>query len=231
MPGVQLEDESSKCTAGFAAQGNDGSYYLLTSGHCDAHDGSVWTYGPSIPLGAITVSEKEGDKRDAAIIRLNPAVGVPTGGVGGLTIRDVLSSNELKVDTPFCKLGAVTGETCGNITAINGDVLEAGVYSLGGDSGSPGYVKNDDGTVSAVGILMSSPEGTTTPPTSPLCTRCWASGESAFCPDGYRVSARSVLGTSRCGILSTDPRRPAGSLRIDRGNVKLAAPATQGSGR
>ncbi|MEE6136772.1 S1 family peptidase [Mycobacterium sp. 050128] len=159
MPGVQLEDESSRCTAGFAAQGNDGSYYLLTSGHCDAHDGSVWTYGPSIPLGAITVSEKEGDKRDAAIIRLNPAVGVPTGGVGGLTIRDVLSSNELKVGTPFCKLGAVTGETCGTITAINGDVVEAGVYSLGGDSGSPGYVKNDDGTVSAVGILMSSPEG------------------------------------------------------------------------
>ncbi|SOX56182.1 trypsin, partial [Mycobacterium ahvazicum] len=158
-PGVQLEDESSRCTAGFAAQGNDGSYYLLTSGHCDAHDGSVWTYGPSIPLGAITVSEKEGDKRDAAIIRLNPAVGVPTGGVGGLTIRDVLSSNQLKLGTPFCKLGAVTGETCGTITQVDGDVVEASVYSLGGDSGSPGYVKNDDGTVSAVGILMSSPDG------------------------------------------------------------------------
>jgi hypothetical protein len=159
MPGVQLDDESGRCTAGFAAQGNDGSYYLLTSGHCDAHDGSVWTYGPSIPLGTITASEKEGDKRDAAIIRLNPAVGAPTGGVGGLTVRDVLSRNQLNVGMPFCKLGAISGETCGSITGIDGDVVEASVYSLGGDSGSPGYVKNDDGTVSAVGILMSSPEG------------------------------------------------------------------------
>jgi hypothetical protein len=158
-PGVQLDDESGRCTAGFAAQGNDGSYYLLTSGHCDAHDGSVWTYGESVPLGPITASEKEGDKRDAAIIRLNPAVGVPTGGVGGMTIRDVLSSNQIKLGAPFCKLGAITGETCGTVTEIDGDVVEASVFSLNGDSGSPGYVRNDDGTVSAVGILMSSPDG------------------------------------------------------------------------
>lgn len=74
-------------------------------------------------------------------------------------MRDVLGSNQLKVGTPFCKLGAVTGETCGTITKIEGDVVEASVFSLGGDSGSPGYVENDDGSVSAVGILMSSPEG------------------------------------------------------------------------
>jgi hypothetical protein len=158
-PGVQLDDESGRCTAGFAAQGGDGGYYLLTSGHCDSHDGSVWTYGDNTPLGTITVSEKEGDKRDAALLRLNPAVGAPTGGVGGLTVRDVLGSNQLKLGAPYCKLGAVTGETCGTITQIDGDVVEASVYSLNGDSGSPGYVKNDDGTVSAVGILMSSPDG------------------------------------------------------------------------
>jgi hypothetical protein len=158
-PGVQVEDESATCTAGFAAQGDDGSYYLLTSGHCDAHDGSIWTYGPSIALGPITASEKEGDKRDAAIIRLNPAVGVPSGGIGGLPVRDVLGSSQLKVGTPFCKLGAVTGETCGAITQIDGNVVEASVFSLGGDSGSPGYVKNEDGSVSAVGLLMSSPDG------------------------------------------------------------------------
>jgi hypothetical protein len=28
-----------------------------------------------------------------------------------------------------------------------------------GDGGSPGFVKNPDGTVSAVGLLMSSPDG------------------------------------------------------------------------
>ena len=60
---------------------------------------------------------------------------------------------------PFCKLGAVSGETCGAIKAVDGEVIEASVYSLHGDSGSPGFVKNADGSVSAVGILMSSPAG------------------------------------------------------------------------
>lgn len=159
-PGVQVQDESSSCTAGFAAQGNDGSYFLMTSGHCDAHDGSVWTYGNDVPLGRISASEKEGDKRDAAIILLDPNVGAPVGDVGGTyPVRDVLSLPQIKVGMPFCKVGAVTGETCGAVTGIEGDVIEASVYSLAGDSGSPGFVKNADGTVSAVGLLMSSPEG------------------------------------------------------------------------
>ena len=82
-PGIAVNDESGRCTAGFAAQGNDGSYYLLTSGHCDAHDGSVWTYEQDVPLGTITASEHEGDRKDAAAIRLDPSVGAPIGDVGG----------------------------------------------------------------------------------------------------------------------------------------------------
>ena len=159
-PGIGLDDEKGHCTSGFAAQGNDGRYYLMTSGHCDAHDGSQWTYGDELPLGRITASEQEGDKRDAAIIRLNPDVGAPVGDVDGrYTVRDVLSAREIQLGMPFCKVGAVSGETCGAVTGINGNVVEASVYSLNGDSGSPGFVKNPDGTVSAVGLLMSSPDG------------------------------------------------------------------------
>ncbi len=158
-PGIEVDDENGRCTAGFAAQGNDGSYYLMTSGHCDAHDGSEWTYGDEVPLGKISASENEGDKRDAAIIRLDPSVGAPVGDVGGrYPVRDVLSRPQIQVGIPFCKVGAVTGETCGAIKGIEGDVVEASVYSLNGDSGSPGFVKNADGTVSAVGLLMSSPD-------------------------------------------------------------------------
>lgn len=128
------------------AQGNDGGYYLMTSGHCDAHDGSQWTYGDDVPLGKVSASENEGDKRDAAIIRLDPSVGEPGGDVGGrYPVRDVLSRSQLQVGMAFCKLGAVTGETCGAIKGIEGDVVEASVYSLNGDSGSPGFVKNPDG--------------------------------------------------------------------------------------
>jgi hypothetical protein len=159
-PGIKVEAENSACTAGFAAQGNDGSYYLMTSGHCDAHDGSQWTYGGDVPLGRITASEHEGDTRDAAIIRLDPSVGSPMGHVGGrYLVRDVLSATQIQVGMPFCKIGSVTGETCGAVKDVAGDVVEASVHSLNGDSGSPGFVKNPDGTVSAVGLLMSSPDG------------------------------------------------------------------------
>jgi hypothetical protein len=158
-PGIEVDDDSGSCTAGFAAQGNDGSYYLLTSGHCDAGDGSEWTYGNDDPLGQITASEDDGDQRDAAIIRLDPGTPAPVGDVGGHPVRDVLSADQLATGMPFCKIGAITGETCGAINSIDGDVVEASVFSLEGDSGSPGFVKNPDGTVSAVGILTSSPEG------------------------------------------------------------------------
>jgi hypothetical protein len=158
-PGIRVEDENNACTAGFAAQGN-GGYYLMTSGHCDAHDGSQWTYAGDVPLGRITASEQEGDNKDAAIILLDPSVGAPLGHVGGrYVVRDVLSATQIQLGMPFCKMGAVTGETCGTVKDVANDVVEASVYSLNGDSGSPGFVKNPDGTVSAVGLLMSSPEG------------------------------------------------------------------------
>ncbi|MGO9181701.1 S1 family peptidase [Mycobacterium sp.] len=160
MPGIEVDDDNVNCTAGFAAQGNDGGYYLMTSGHCDGHDGSDWTYGDNAPLGRISASEHEGDKRDAAIIRLDPGVGAPMGDIDGrYPVRDTLSQGQIQVGMPFCKVGAVSGETCGAIKAIEGDVVEASVYSLNGDSGSPGFVKNPDSTVSAVGLLMFSPEG------------------------------------------------------------------------
>lgn len=160
MPGMQVEDENKVCTAGFAAKGHDGGYFLLTSGHCDDHDGSAWTDSEDVPLGHITLSEEEGWEKDAAIIALEPGVGVPTGAVGGkYQVRDVLSADQIQIGMPFCKIGAVTGETCGEITDRDDDLVEASVYSLHGDSGSPGFVKNPDGTVSAVGILMASPDG------------------------------------------------------------------------
>lgn len=76
-PGIEVDDENARCTTGFAAQGSDGGYYLMTSEHCDANDGSQWTYGDNVPLGKISASEQEGDNRDAAIIRLDPSVWEP----------------------------------------------------------------------------------------------------------------------------------------------------------
>ncbi|SPM34364.1 trypsin domain-containing protein, partial [Mycobacterium rhizamassiliense] len=158
-PGIQMTDEILKCTAGFAAKGNDGSYYLLTSGHCDSHQDSLWKYEQNVPLGKISASEEEGDRKDAAVIRLDRTVGKPVGDVGGRRVRDVWGAAQIQPGTPFCKLGAITGETCGAIKNIDGEVVEASVYALNGDSGSAGFVKNEDGSVSAVGILMGSLTG------------------------------------------------------------------------
>jgi hypothetical protein len=163
-PGIKISDESSFCTSAFSAQGHDGAYYLMTSGHCDAHDGSVWTYGDdNAPLGKVTAQEyaesaETGTQtNDAALIRLEPGVGTPSGDIAGkYPVRDALTLHDLKVGTPVCKVGAVTGETCGAITAVEGDyVVRVSLYCQGGDSGSPGFVKNPDGTASAVGILTS----------------------------------------------------------------------------
>lgn len=175
-PGMRVQDENMKCTASFAARGDDGSYYLITSGHCDPGDGSAWTYGQGVPLGTITASEHDGGNADAAIIRLDPSIGVPAGDIGGRPVHGVYGSDEVKVGVPFCKLGAVTGETCGVVTSVHDDgVIEASVFSLNGDSGSPGFVKNLDGTVGAVGILTGSPNGDDNTsyfvPVSPLLTK------------------------------------------------------------
>lgn len=168
LAGIKIEDESSSCTSAFAAHGNDGQYYLMTSGHCDAHDGSTWTYGPdNAPLGKVSTQEYEVNdetgtqRKDAALIRLDPSVGVPSGDIEGkYPVHNTLSFSQIKAGTPICKVGAVTGETCGTITATEGDyVVQTSVYSLPGDSGSPGFVKNPDGSATAVGILTSSDEG------------------------------------------------------------------------
>jgi hypothetical protein len=155
-PGMQVKDQSWKCTAGFAAQDDDGSYYLFTSGHCDHPEGSLWTYAQGVPLGRITASEEQADRQDAAIIRLDPRVGAPVSDVGGMSVRDVLDASQIQVGMPFCKLGAITGETCGAITNVEGELVVASVSAKPGDSGSAGYVKNADGTVSAVGVLSGS---------------------------------------------------------------------------
>jgi hypothetical protein len=151
-PGILVSDGITKCTTGFAAQGGDGSYYLFTSGHCN--HGVPFTYDENVPLGHVTASEELGDLKDAAIIRLDPEVGAPGGDVAGQRVRGTLSAAQIKAGMPFCKFGAMTGETCGAVKSIDGEVVEAGVFAQPGDSGGPGYVKNADGSVTAVGLVM-----------------------------------------------------------------------------
>lgn len=159
MPGIEIDGDTNSCTAGFATQGADG-FYLMTSGHCDRDAGVEWTYGDDEPLGYMAASEEDDSQElDAAIILLDPDLGPPVGDIDGrYVVSGVLDSGQLQVGMPICKVGATTGETCGEIKDLDGAVVETSVFSLHGDSGSPGFVKNPDGTVSAVGILSGSPD-------------------------------------------------------------------------
>lgn len=160
VPGMAVQDEDATCTAGFAAQGLDGAFYLMTSGHCDDGDGSPWTGPGGALLGPVTASEDNDADRDAAIIRLDPAAGPPVGAVAGrYPVRDVLNPGQIQPGLPVCKVGAISGETCGVVTGVDGFLVRTDVFSLFGDSGSPAFVKNSDGTASAVGILLGSPVG------------------------------------------------------------------------
>ena len=141
-PGMEVDDENGRCTAGFAAQGEDGAYYLLTSGHCDSLDGSEWTDGQASPLGQIAASEDDGEN-DAAIIRLEPGAGMPNGHVA-------VSVEGLQVDIadvgPFersiatdrlivaCPLRSSPGQVAENgITAVLADrELEGGFTAAHG---------------------------------------------------------------------------------------------------
>ncbi|HEU0190536.1 MAG TPA: trypsin [Mycobacterium sp.] len=159
MPGIEILDDTSSCTAGFAVAGGAGSHYLLTSGHCASDDGSPWVDAQDNPLGTIVDIENNGGDHDMAAILLVSAAGMPSGDVAGHRVRDALSPDQITVGMTLCKLGARTGETCGDVTSVGGNTVEANVFSIEGDSGSPGYVVNPDGTASAVGILAGGPEG------------------------------------------------------------------------
>lgn len=153
VPGMLIKNQDWACTAGFAARDADRNYYLFTSGHCDHPVGAQWTDSQGAALGHITVSEDEGDQKDAALILLDREVGTPVTAVGGAPLRDVLVPSALHAGLPICKLGAITGETCGTITSVEDRLVITSVPAQPGDSGSAGYVKNSDGTVSAVGVL------------------------------------------------------------------------------
>ncbi|HEX7321738.1 MAG TPA: trypsin [Mycobacterium sp.] len=158
MPGIEILDDITSCTAGFAAAGGAGSDYLLTSGHCASDDGSPWVDAQDNPLGTIVDIENNGGDHDMAAILLVSAAGIPSGSVAGHRVRDALNPDQITVGMTLCKVGARTGETCGDVTSVGGNVVEANVFSTEGDSGSPGYVVNPDGTASAVGILAGGPE-------------------------------------------------------------------------
>lgn len=147
------------CTAGFLARNRRGTEVLLEAGHCD-HGGeltmSAGRAGGQVPVGGFVVSEPGGDNTDAAdigVVRLEKNVPVQPSIAGTIPVRGSLSY--LAPGQTLCKVGAVTGRSCGPVVESSASKVRFSAAVAPGDSGGPVYAMRSDGSAVAVGITIS----------------------------------------------------------------------------
>jgi hypothetical protein len=149
------------CTLGFLATG-DGADYALTAGHCNA--GGEVLLSDDRRLGQFTrtvndVDPASLDLRDVGLIHLDASDLPPLDPSisARIPVTGVLAE-PLTIDDTLCTYGARTGhERCGRVafTPAPGDsTVQFGAASQPGDSGSPVYRVQKDGSAQAVGILI-----------------------------------------------------------------------------
>ena len=160
-PGMEIRQGSSVCTLGFVDLGARTAY---TAGHCRGNGpvvdrdnnpiGTLTMFRDNTPDGATVATDHMISDWEA--ISLAPDVAVNDILPGGR----VLVSDPGIVPTkglPICHFGVITGESCGNIEAVNNGwfTMANGVVSQKGDSGGPIYVVTPDGRAAIVGMFNS----------------------------------------------------------------------------
>lgn len=150
--------EGTNCTIGFLAHTKSGQPAMLTAGHCDKGGPAFIKYagtGKYEPIGSFqkTVSEGEGPTdSDIGMIGLNSTVPEDLRVLG---IRPVTgSTSNLRIGQDLCHFGLTSGLQCGAVRAMTPTKVVYGAKSAPGDSGGPVYVRNADGTATAVGVLL-----------------------------------------------------------------------------
>jgi len=160
-PGMEIHQGSAVCTLGFV---DPITRTAFTAGHCRG-DGPV-VDRESKPIGTLTMfrdNTPDGATvatdhmiSDWEAISIAPDVAVNDILPGGR----ILYSDPGIVPTPglgICHFGVVTGESCGNIEAVNNGwfTMANGIVSQKGDSGGPVYVVAADGRAAIVGMFNS----------------------------------------------------------------------------
>ncbi len=160
-PGMEIHQGSAVCTLGFV---DPVARTAFTAGHCRG-DGPV-VDRDSKPIGTLTMfrdNTPDGATvatdhmiSDWEAISIAPDVAVNDILPGGR----ILYSDPGIVPTPglgVCHFGVVTGESCGNIEAVNNGwfTMANGIISQKGDSGGPVYVVAPDGRAAIVGMFNS----------------------------------------------------------------------------
>lgn len=160
-PGMEIRQDTNKCTLGFVDLQMRTAY---TAGHCRGSgpvsdvNGNVIGYQTvfrdNTPNGATVATNDLISDWEA--ISLAPDV----------QLNDVLPSGRALSFDPavvpqrgqqVCHFGVVTGETCGTVESVNNGwfTMANGVVSEKGDSGGPVYVLAGDGRAAIVGMFNS----------------------------------------------------------------------------
>lgn len=159
--------EDAACTLGALASYR-GETVAITAGHCGA-EGSQYAESDSAGswkrLGQSVAVENPGNTDrayteglDYSILSTAASAGDFDTRIGGkYTVTGIADPDDIQPGDRVCKFGSRTGETCGEAIAATDDYFRAGVYSVGGDSGSPAYIKTGPNTVQLIGFLSSSP--------------------------------------------------------------------------
>jgi hypothetical protein len=160
-PGMEIHQGTSVCTLGFV---DPGARTAFTAGHCRGEGGVVDRDGN--PIGSLTSFRD--NTPDGATVATDQMIAdwEAINLASDVAVNDILPGGRVLVSDPtvvptpglgVCHFGVVTGESCGNIEAVNNGwfTMANGVVSQKGDSGGPVYVVTPDGRAAIVGMFNS----------------------------------------------------------------------------
>lgn len=160
-PGMEIRQDNNVCTLGYV---DPQTRIAFTAGHCRGsgpvrdRDGNLigmqTVFRDNTPNGATVDTNHQ--IADWEAIALAPDV-MPNNVLPG---GKVLVADPGVVPTagqPVCHFGVVTGESCGNVEAVNNGwfTMANGVVSQKGDSGGPVYVITPDNRAVLIGMFNS----------------------------------------------------------------------------
>jgi hypothetical protein len=161
FPGMEIRQGANVCTLGYV---DPQMRIAFTAGHCRGNgqvndrDGNLiggqTLFRDNTPNGATVDTNHQ--IADWEAISLAPDVAVNNILPGG---RQLIADPAIVplVGLPVCHFGAITGESCGTVQAVNNGwfTMANGVVSQKGDSGGPVYNITHDGRAAIIGMFNS----------------------------------------------------------------------------
>lgn len=167
-PGDPVWTDLGQCTLGFILRGTDGAPRGLLAGHC-GRKGEIVSNGDGRNIGVIVDVVRRVDdrvKKDTALMSFLPEVVANRSVLKYRSPSAYIAREDVKrVNPVLCKLGGITGITCGEIVDQRHCHLNQIAFVGGsrmGDSGAPVWTFGSDGKMIVVGTLSGAPPGDTT---------------------------------------------------------------------